>query len=240
MVVTHATVLAYGGLQSEVSSRLTFPTLTNYRLVTVHGFRRVFAHPHFFLCGSGLVDPLKSKEAGSLSVERATGSSFVAAAFDVDMDASERAAFEEREIEYQIREIPFHSLGESSDAAPEGEGLLCLANTNEGLTVDMRATPWVQSLPQGWGVWSWPYDSGLLPAQMSVHPSGALDTAPPPCPPEHRWSANGQLCAIGTCATACSPSRRRAPSPSARFERTRCCATGARRSLPTCRRTRRR
>jgi len=166
MVVTHATVLAYGGLQSEVSSRLTFPTLTNYRLVTVHGFRRVFAHPHFFLCGSGLVDPLKSKEAGSLSVERATGSSFVAAAFDVDMDASERAAFEEREIEYQIREIPFHSLGESSDAAPEGEGLLCLANTNEGLTVDMRATPWVQSLPQGWGVWSWPYDSGLLPAQM--------------------------------------------------------------------------
>lgn len=99
------TFLAYGGLQSEVSSRLTFPELTNYRLVTVHGYRRVFAHPHFFLCSSGYVDPTLTRQAASLSVEPAAGASFVAAAFDVLMDEAQRAAYEEREIEYRIASV---------------------------------------------------------------------------------------------------------------------------------------
>ncbi len=160
------TILAYGGLQSEASSRLTFPTLTNYRLVTVHGFRRLFAHPHFFLCASGYIDPNVTKEAGSLSVEPAEGSSFVAAAFDVHMDAAERAAFEEREIEYHIAHAPFHALGSPSDEEPAGSGLLCVRNEDDTLSSELRAAPWVRNLPAGYGVWSWPRDSGLLPASV--------------------------------------------------------------------------
>ena len=43
------TFLAYGALLSERSARLTFPQLRNFRLARVQGYRRVFAHPHFFL-----------------------------------------------------------------------------------------------------------------------------------------------------------------------------------------------
>lgn len=160
------TVLAYGGLQSEVSSRLTFPTLSNYRLVRVHGFRRVFAHPHFFLCDTGLVEPGVGKRAASLSVEPADGASFVAASFDVDMDQSERAAFEEREIEYCIMTVPFHTLGSSANDAAAGHGLLCVANNDAALSDSMRNSDWVGRLPVGFGVWNWPRDSGLLPASV--------------------------------------------------------------------------
>ena len=166
MRATVTTILSYGGLQSETSSRLTFPSLSNYRLVTVHGFRRVFAHPHFFLCGVGICNPQINSQAASLSVEPCKDASFVAAAFDVEMDTVERAAFEEREIEYRIATAVFHPLGSSSDAAPEGKGLLCVANTDDALSTAMRGEEWVRNLPSGYGIWNWPTDSGLLPASV--------------------------------------------------------------------------
>ena len=51
------TILAYGALLSERSSRLTFPDLTNFRLVRVRGLRRVFSHPHVFLIAQNVIDP---------------------------------------------------------------------------------------------------------------------------------------------------------------------------------------
>jgi hypothetical protein len=81
------TILAYGALLSERSAQLTFPKLRNFRLARVQGYRRVFAHPHFFLISQGIVDPTSSKRIASLSAERCDGSpGFVVGAFDVDMD----------------------------------------------------------------------------------------------------------------------------------------------------------
>jgi hypothetical protein len=39
------TLVGFGSLLSETSSRTTFPTLSNFRLGRVQGFRRVFRHP---------------------------------------------------------------------------------------------------------------------------------------------------------------------------------------------------
>ena len=55
--------------------------------------RRVFAHPHIFLITRGLVDPMHSLKIASLSAEPSPGSSFVAAAFDVNMDDALREVY---------------------------------------------------------------------------------------------------------------------------------------------------
>lgn len=39
------TLVGFGSLLSETSSRATFPTLDRFRLGRVQGFRRVFRHP---------------------------------------------------------------------------------------------------------------------------------------------------------------------------------------------------
>jgi len=39
------TLVGFGSLLSETSSCTTFPTLTNFRLGRVRGFRRIFRHP---------------------------------------------------------------------------------------------------------------------------------------------------------------------------------------------------
>lgn len=43
-------VVGFGSLLSQRSSRFTFPELQNFRLARLRGFRRVFAHitPFFF------------------------------------------------------------------------------------------------------------------------------------------------------------------------------------------------
>ena len=52
------TILGFGSLLSEQSSRTTFPLLENFRLVRVAGYRRVFAHAAaiFFERGIANVD----------------------------------------------------------------------------------------------------------------------------------------------------------------------------------------
>lgn len=47
-------VIGYGSLLSETSSRITFPELSNFRMARLKGFRRVFAHtPPFFVRAYG-------------------------------------------------------------------------------------------------------------------------------------------------------------------------------------------
>ena len=39
------TIIGFGSLLSERSARVTFPTLTDFRLARVPKYRRVFGHP---------------------------------------------------------------------------------------------------------------------------------------------------------------------------------------------------
>ena len=177
------TILAYGALLSETSSRLTFPSLTDFRLARVRGMRRVFAHPHLFLISQGLADPnhpslrlasLSAEKLDSTKAEGSTLAGFTVAAFEVDLDDSQREAFVERERDYDIVSVPFYGLSDSADrkeedegAAPIGTGVICAAGTDDALpalTANSPANAILRDL--GRSVWHWERDSGLLPADV--------------------------------------------------------------------------
>jgi hypothetical protein len=166
---SQVTLLGYGALLSESSSRLTFPHLTNFRHVRVKGMRRVFGHPHLFLIREGLVDPLKTLKLASLSAEPASSDiSFVVAAFDVTLDDAQRINFLQREPEYKIVTTPYYALLELEDnnsdqpqPAAAGEGVICVASQDIDLVMEVP-----YSLQKLGGVWHWPRNSGLLPANV--------------------------------------------------------------------------
>jgi len=159
---SNLTILGYGALLSESSSRLTFPHLTNFRHVRVKGFRRVFAHPHLFLLGENVVDYPDTLKIASLSAEPApSDTSFVVAAFEVVMDDSQRRAFLRREPEYKIETTEFYALEGEGDRSDEavGEGVICIASKD--IDIDLTKKP--DSIRT---VWHWSSDSGILPLSM--------------------------------------------------------------------------
>jgi hypothetical protein len=154
------TIVGYGSLLSPTSARLTFPQLREFRLVRLHGFRRVFGHPNTFLLRSRHVarDDLR---CSSLSIEPCPGASLVAAAFTVDMSECQWRAFCEREEEYKIARLPLHAASSRTQVdTPVGEGIACIHSTDAelapGLLEDL-------ALPT---LWHWAPDSGLRPATV--------------------------------------------------------------------------
>lgn len=164
---SQVTLLGYGALLSESSSRLTFPHLTKFRYVRVKGMRRVFAHPHLFLIREGIIDPSETFKLASLSAESARSDlSFVVAAFDVTLDDRQRTSFLQREPEYKIVTTPYYELNENNvesdhQQQPAGEGVICVASQDVDLNMEVPSL--LQSLG---GVWHWAQDSGLLPANV--------------------------------------------------------------------------
>lgn len=170
------TILAYGALLSERSSRLTFPDLTNFRLVRVRGLRRVFSHPHLFLIAQNVIDPSDlALRLASLSAEKTQsseptspaeeGAGFVVAAFDVDLDDEQRAAFVERERAYNIATVSYYSLDSDYVALPAGKGAICLAGSDSELPQELA--PVADRLRLiGRSIWHWEHSSGLLPADI--------------------------------------------------------------------------
>ncbi len=166
------TLLGYGALLSESSSRLTFPDLTNFRHVRVKHHKRVFAHPHLFLIKEGLVDPMASLHLATLSAEPSDddlSSSFVVAAFDVMLTDEQRVDFVKREPEYDIVSTPYYDLNcdaNDGNSQPLGEGIICLASRD----CDLREIDYLHEistkLKDRGGIWHWPLDSGLLPANI--------------------------------------------------------------------------
>ena len=140
--------------------------LKSFRHVQVKQYQE-FAHPHLFLLSKGLIDPSTSLELASLSIEPDQESKFIAVAFEVALDDSQRAAFVTREPEYAITTAPFWPLTEdgasSPTCEPEGVGVICAASQDENLPPELVARH-ASVLPHG--VWHWPLDSGLLPADV--------------------------------------------------------------------------
>ena len=80
--IDEITILGFGSLLSLDSSRLTFPTLRNFRLGRVLNHRRVFAHPASIFFQRNIAD-LDTLEMSSLSCEYEEGQSFVCSVFEV-------------------------------------------------------------------------------------------------------------------------------------------------------------
>jgi len=81
------TLIGFGSLLSETSSRTTFPQLVNFRLGRVQGYRRLFRHPAAIFFERDIAIQA-TKEFSSLSVEPLLGddsasSGFVCSLFDV-------------------------------------------------------------------------------------------------------------------------------------------------------------
>jgi hypothetical protein len=118
------TILGFGSLLSERSTKTTFPDATNFRLVVVNGYRRSFAHPAAIFFKRGIAD-LEKLRCASLSAEECEGASFIGTAFeatDIGMDA-----FREREEEFRLEFIPFSPLmQETSSARPHLVSRACV------------------------------------------------------------------------------------------------------------------
>ena len=162
------TILGFGSLLSERSSRMTFPNLQNFRLGRVPNYRRVFRHPTSLFFQRGIANH-ETKEMASLSAERAEECSFVCTVFEVpndDMmeDGIPSAAFLEREEEFEIIPVPYVELKDGSSAM----GILCAASTD-----DEYLKRWGQErFDEYYGqygistIWGWPTDSGLRPCPI--------------------------------------------------------------------------
>ena len=122
--------------------------------------RRVFAHPHLFLLGEDIVDYPNTLKIASLSAEPAPPDvSFVAAAFEVVLDDSQREAFLRREPEYKIDTAPFYAIDDEGGSEALGEGVICLASKDSD--IDLTKKPASME-----SVWGWSRDSGLLPFSL--------------------------------------------------------------------------
>ena len=154
------TILGFGSLLSEQSARLTFPDLEAFRLVKVRDYRRVFGHAAAIFFERGIAKQ-ETKEFSSLSAEPFPGASFVACAFEVDLDEASWLRFEEREEEFDLKTVPFSPL---ADGDGGGEGVLCCRGSD-----DLFVQRWGADLyekkyrPHVPTIWDWAPDSGLRP-----------------------------------------------------------------------------
>ncbi|KAJ1446187.1 Alpha/Beta hydrolase protein [Pelagophyceae sp. CCMP2097] len=155
------TMLGFGSLLSEASARTTFPDLQNFRFVRVPGWRRVFGHAAaiFFERGIARKDTL---EFSSLSAEPASADiGFIAACFEVDMDAVAFQRFEDREEEFDLVIANF----ESADG--HGTGVLCSRSSDAQFRARWGSEVFSKKYkPHVDTIWDWAPDSGLKPCPV--------------------------------------------------------------------------
>ena len=165
------TILGLGSLLSERSARITFPELSRWRLVRVHGYRRIFAHTPSAFVQRGIASA-STLEMSSLGAEPCEDASFVATAFDVPDDGSGMDAFREREEEYDLKMVKYEPLDNKEAAAAAAaetdggaEAMLCVCSTDEAY-IERWGRERFDRLYTANGmrtIWSWPPDSGLRP-----------------------------------------------------------------------------
>ena len=167
------TILGFGSLLSERSSRLTFPVLKNFRLGRLRNYRRVFAHPTALFFRRGIAD-LPTLQIGTLSMEPCPGHECLVTVFEVptkDMleDGIPSQLFLEREPEYDIVSAPYTELSLSNgDATTTTMGILCQRSTDETYLQRWGADHF-QNMYGQYGVttiWNWSHDSGLRPCAV--------------------------------------------------------------------------
>jgi len=162
------TILGFGSLLSERSSRMTFPDLENFRLGRVPNYRRVFGHATSIFFKNGIANT-ETKEMASLSAEYDEGNiGFVCTVFEVDNkdmmeDGIPSQAFLEREEEFNIITVPFTDLS----TGKESQGILCARGSDEEFLKRWGQ----QHFEDDYGrfgietIWNWNEASGLKPCR---------------------------------------------------------------------------
>ncbi len=117
-----------------------------------------------------MIDPMSSLHLATLSAEPSddASSSFVVAAFDVMLTDEQRVDFVKREPEYDIVSTPYYDMNcdNDDDSEPLGNGIICLASRDCDLRDIDHLYAISTRLKDKGGIWHWPLDSGLLPANI--------------------------------------------------------------------------
>lgn len=134
------TILGFGSLLSEQSSRRSFPDLENFREVRVKGYRRTFQHPAFIFFERGIAEK-SSSECSSLSAHRLENDQarlgFVCVAFEVK--PMWKSEWLKREEEFEFHLVPFweqQMQGTDFDGIPPtGTGIMCCSSCNDDVFI---------------------------------------------------------------------------------------------------------
>ncbi|CAJ1940954.1 unnamed protein product [Sphenostylis stenocarpa] len=78
----YISICGYGSLLSERSARSTFPSLVNFRIARITGFRRLFTSVGGFFFTQGVAN-IKTQEIAALSVEPCEGEIIIVVVFEI-------------------------------------------------------------------------------------------------------------------------------------------------------------
>ena len=147
------TCLGFGSLMSLSSAESTFPRLTNFRLASIRGYRRLFGHIATIFIERGIAN-CATREMSSLSVEPSCADDeLLVTAFDIP--SSDLPAFFKREPEFKWTLLPYKDLSLSdldpqshsnSTAAVPPVGLICCAFTESEYRSTGRSTSAIGSV----------------------------------------------------------------------------------------------
>ncbi len=117
------TIIGFGSLLSEASARRTTPSLTNYRLVAVSGYRRIFNKTGIVFISTFGASP--DDRALSSCATRYDGTTqLTCCAFDIP--AAEFPALDEREHRYAWADVTF-----TDSRGTAGRGRMCTESTDD-------------------------------------------------------------------------------------------------------------
>mmetsp|Transcript_54631 Transcript_54631/g.130374 ORF Transcript_54631/g.130374 Transcript_54631/m.130374 type:complete len:239 (-) Transcript_54631:89-805(-) len=155
------TILGFGSLLSLRSSQTTFPELSNFRVVRVRNFQRVFGHPAAIFFERGIAK-LATKEISSLCCYKQDGGSFLAVAFEVtDVGMDE---FYRREEEFELVDAEYEDL----ESKETGFGMLCTNSTDEAFVAKWGQEAFDTKYRKNGveSIWAWAEPaSGILPCR---------------------------------------------------------------------------
>jgi len=176
------TMIGFGSLLSERSSRLTFPNLINFRLGRVpSNYRRVFGHPASIFFQRNIANQ-ETLEMSSLSIEPCDDGDggFICSIFEVPNSNQEfttangvpSQAFLEREEEFHIIQMPYsqnlNSNDETKTKALNSIGLACTSSTDAAYIAQWGQQRFDDHYSK-YGIttiWGWRRDSGLRPCAV--------------------------------------------------------------------------
>ena len=117
------TIVGFGSLLSEASARRTTPSLTNYRLVTVAGYRRIFNKTGIVFISKFGASP-DDRALSSCATRHDGATQLVCCAFDIP--ATEFPALDEREHRYAWADVAFTDASGKS-----GNGRMCTESNDD-------------------------------------------------------------------------------------------------------------
>lgn len=167
------TIIGYGSLMSEISSKTTFPNLHNFRTVEINGMIRIFSQPAAIFFERRIAD-ISERTVCSLCVEKNPDHSFKGVAFDLtdanDID-SDTFLLREEEFNFDIVMYKELSISDVSDIGSIDQlqtGLICTRSTDEIYHKRWGIDRFNERYQQYGCESIWKYDasSGLLPCSL--------------------------------------------------------------------------